>query len=163
MNDIPVIDIRELLYYIKQAESDACDRSVKAVAGHIQQAMQQSGFFYVSGFTLDTTVVQHIQAAQQAFFGLPIEVKSQSAINADNRGYLASGMAKMHGAMQHDQKEVFFWGAELEPGHPLRQQQVPLCGPNNWPERPVDFKEAVLAYSEQIRAIGNALLRAIAH
>jgi isopenicillin N synthase-like dioxygenase len=163
MNNIPVIDIRELLYCIKQGETAALDCSVKTVATHIQQAMHQSGFFYVSGFTLDSAIVQNIQTAQEAFFRLPLENKSLSAINSDNRGYLASGMAKMHGAKQHDQKEVFFWGAELPPEHPLRRQQVPLCGPNNWPEKPRYFKEAVLAYSEQIRAIGNAVLRAIAH
>lgn len=163
MSDIPIIDIRELLYCIEQGEPDALNCSVKTVANHIQQAMQQSGFFYISGFTLGTAVVENIQAVQQAFFRLPLEDKNLSAINTDNRGYLASGMAKMHGAKQHDQKEVFFWGAELEPEHPLRQQQVPLCGPNNWPEHPEGFKEAVLAYSERIRTIGNALLRAIAH
>ncbi|MFT4727279.1 MAG: isopenicillin N synthase-like dioxygenase [Granulosicoccus sp.] len=163
MNDIPVINIRDLLYCIEQAESEALNRSVKAIAGEIQQAMRHSGFFYVSGFTLDTSVIRHIQVAQQSFFALPVEIKNQSAINTDNRGYLASGMAKMHGARQHDQKEVFFWGAELAAEHPLRQQQVALCGPNNWPEQPVNFKDAVLTYSEQIRTIGNALLRAIAH
>lgn len=163
MNDIPVIDIRELLHHLEQAEPDSLDSAVNAVAVEIEHAMQQSGFFYVSGFTLDTSVVKKIQTAQHAFFGLPLDIKNQSAINTDNRGYLASGMAKMHGAKQHDQKEVFFWGAELEPEHTLRQQKVALCGPNNWPELPAEFKVAVLAYSEQIRTIGNALLRAIAH
>ena len=163
MNKIPIIDIHELLMSIKRENSTAIDQAVKGVATNIHSAMETSGFFYVSGFTLDKIVVETIQLAQRDFFNLPLEVKNQSAINTDNRGYLASGMAKMHGAQQHDQKEVFFWGAELDPNHPLRQQKTPLCGPNNWPESPTNFKAAVLAYSEQIRTIGNTVLRAIAH
>lgn len=86
MNDIPVIDIRELLHHLEQAEPDSLDSAVE-----IENAMQQSGFFYVSGFTLDTTVVKQIQTVQHAFFGLPLDIKNQSAVNTDNRGYLASG------------------------------------------------------------------------
>lgn len=42
MNDIPAIDIRELLYCIEQGETDALDCSVKNVATHIQQAITES-------------------------------------------------------------------------------------------------------------------------
>ena len=137
--------------------------SVKNVAGEIKSAMQHSGFFYVTGYEFDDAIISNLQRAQLAFFALPTVTKNESAISRDNRGYLASGMAKMHGAKEHDQKEVFFWGAELNAEHPLVVQGAPLCGANIWPDEPKDFKESVLLYSEQIRKIGNALLRAIAH
>lgn len=161
-HSLPIIDISALLKSSGDEHLKDKSRSLNVVADQINEAMQQTGFFYVSGYSVDSGVIEHIQSVQKHFFSLSAQIKAQSAISQDNRGYLASGMAKMHGAKEHDQKEVFFWGAELEENHPLRKDKAPLCGANLWPDEPVDFKEAVLNYSDHIRTIGNALLQAIA-
>lgn len=161
MKTIPVIDIAELL---KALESNASrlDKSTANVSSQIKQAVSASGFFYASGLSLQSSVVERICAAQRDFFALPFEQKSEVAINHDNRGYLATGMAKMHGSTTHDQKEVFFWGNDLPEHHPHLLNEVPLCANNQWPSQVVGFRKAVLDYSAMIRTIGNALLRAIA-
>jgi len=99
---------------------------------------------------------------QREFFTSAVAEKSRIAINSSNRGYLGHGQARMHGAEKHDQKEVFFWGAELPENHPHRQANLPLCGPNQWPEIPADFKQSVLDYATAIASLGNRLLRTIA-
>jgi len=159
---LPVIDLQELLRAIRSGAQDELDSCVATVAHDISTAVHYCGFFYVSGFRIDNGILKNVLEAQRTFFALPDDIKKESAIDEHNRGYLASGMAKMHGAKEHDQKEVFFWGAELPDDHPLRVNNAPLSGPNNWPTQAPGFREAVLAYSEVIRSIGDALLQAIA-
>lgn len=159
---LPIIDIGQLLAVDAKDSSKALSEATNSVADQISDAMKHTGFFYVSGYSVDARIIEDIQRVQKIFFSLPAKQKNKCAINRDNRGYLASGMAKMHGAKEHDQKEVFFWGAELDDQHPLRVQNAPLCGPNLWPEDPADFKSSVLNYATHIQKIGNALLRAIA-
>lgn len=162
MNNIPVINIAELLQSIAHDSPDT-GKHIANISAQIKQAMRSSGFFYVSGLSLQSAVLDNVRAVQRAFFALPIEDKNQIAINKDNRGYLASGMARMHGAKQHDQKEVFFWGTDLPDNHPHLLNKVPLCANNQWPQQVVDFRKAVLDYSAMISTVGNALLRAVAH
>ena len=159
---LPIIDISQLLAVDVTDSCAELSEATKSVAAQIRDAMEHTGFFYISGYSVESRIIDDVQRAQKNFFSLSTAQKNKSAISRDNRGYLASGMAKMHGAKEHDQKEVFFWGAELDDKHPLRVQNAPLCGPNLWPEDPADFKTAVLNYSSHIQKIGNALLRAIA-
>jgi len=146
---LPIIDISQLLAVDLTDNSAELSEATNSVAAQIRDAMEHTGFFYISGYSVESRIIDDVQRAQKNFFSLSTAQKNKSAISRDNRGYLASGMAKMHGAKEHDQKEVFFWGAELDDKHPLRVQNAPLCGPNLWPEDPADFKTAVLNYSRQ--------------
>lgn len=159
---LPIIDVSQLLAADTMDSPTELSEATNSVAAQISDAMKHTGFFYISGYSVDARIIEDIQRVQKDFFSLSTAQKNICAISRDNRGYLASGMAKMHGAKEHDQKEVFFWGAELDNKHPLRVQNAPLCGPNLWPEDPGDFRSSVLNYSMHIQKIGNALLRAIA-
>ena len=132
------------------------------IAAHVSKALKASGFMYVKNHGIDADTIKLLRQTQRDFFALPIEKKQQIAIDANNRGYLGQGEARMHGAKKHDQKEVFFWGAELAADHPDRVNQLPLCGANQWPAEPVAFRSAVLSYATQIAELGNHLLKAIA-
>ncbi|MFK7891416.1 MAG: isopenicillin N synthase family dioxygenase [Granulosicoccus sp.] len=162
MSHITVIDIAELLQSISH-NSEYTSKHIADVSAQIKLATKTSGFFYIIGLSLQSDVLDEVKAAQRAFFALTPEQKNQVTINRDNRGYLSSGMAKMHGAKAHDQKEVFFWGAELPENHPQLLNNVPLCANNQWPQQISHFRKAVLDYAAMINFIGNALLRAIAH
>ncbi|MFK7858021.1 MAG: isopenicillin N synthase family dioxygenase [Granulosicoccus sp.] len=162
MKNIPVIDIAGLLQSIAHDSADTAVH-IATVSESIKHAMNDSGFFYISGLSLKSSVLENVLSAQRTFFALTPEQKNESAINQDNRGYLASGMAKMHGAKTHDQKEVFFWGPDLPESHLHMRNKVPLCANNQWPQQISEFRKAVLDYAAMIKFIGNALLRAIAH
>ena len=151
MQSLPVIDFAK----------NQSDSGLSAIANKIRQAMRSTGFFYLANHGLSTDTIERIRAAQRRFFAQDVSVKSAVAINASNRGYLASGMARMHGAVNHDQKEVFFWGAELDENHPDRRDGIPLCGANQWPDLD-GFRDAVLSYADGIQQLGNRLLAAIA-
>lgn len=162
MNILPVIDIADLLNAIA-SDSPTASKQVAKVAARIKSAVTESGFFYVSGLSMQSSIVDNVCAAQRAFFAQSIEQKNAITINHDNRGYLASGMSKMHGSTTHDQKEVFFWGTDLPDKHPYLINKTPLCANNQWPEQLANFRTAVLEYASMIKQIGDALLRAIAH
>ncbi|MFK8079034.1 MAG: isopenicillin N synthase family dioxygenase [Granulosicoccus sp.] len=162
MKEIAVINIAELMQSIA-SDSPETSALIADVSAQIRQAMQNSGFFYISGLSFQSETVDKVLTAQRAFFALSLEQKNQIAINQDNRGYLSSGMAKMHGSTTHDQKEVFFWGTDLPENHPHLINKVPLCANNQWPEQITQFRQAVLNYSAMINTVGNGLLRAIAH
>ncbi|MBX2824681.1 MAG: isopenicillin N synthase family oxygenase [Gammaproteobacteria bacterium] len=132
------------------------------IAADIKQATTQSGFFYLEKHGIPDTTIASIRQAQRRFFALPDEAKQGVAIDTNNRGYLASGKARMHGAKAHDQKEVFFWGAELPADHPDIRDQLPLCGANQWPDTMPDLRTAVLTYSNAIQELGEKLLACIA-
>lgn len=151
-SEITVIDLQGL-------ETPA---NLPAIAKEIAAALKATGFMYVKNHGIAASCIDQLRQSQRDFFALAVEKKQQIAINSDNRGYLGQGEARMHGAKKHDQKEVFFWGAELAEDHPDRVNKVPLCGANQWPAEPENFKPAVQSYAKQIGELGNRLLQAIA-
>jgi len=133
-----------------------------SIARDISAALSESGFMYVSNHGISDSIISRLQEMQHEFFNSATAEKERIAINSTNRGYLGHGQARMHGAEKHDQKEVFFWGAELAENHPHRQANLPLCGPNQWPDSPAGFKQSVLDYATAIATLGNHLLEAVA-
>jgi isopenicillin N synthase-like dioxygenase len=149
MAALPVIDIAGI-------EAEPRD-----VAAAIRDAMGLSGFFQIRGHGIDAGVIAGVRQAARRFFATPEDVKQAIAINRINRGYLAQGMARMHGAAHTDLKEVFFWGRELGPDDEEVRAGLPLCGPNQWPALE-GFREAVMDYHDAIAGVGDRLLGAVA-
>lgn len=107
------------------------EHAVNEVARQIQRALQAHGFMYVCNHGIDGALIENLRHMQRLFFSLPLEQKRQININSFNRGYLGQGEARMHGAQKHDQKEVFFWGAELADDHPHRLAGLACVDPTS--------------------------------
>jgi isopenicillin N synthase-like dioxygenase len=152
MPDLPILDL----------DTAVDSEGVRRLATQIETATSQCGFFYVTGSLLQANTIAAIRREQRHFFALSAEQKAKIAIDLNNRGYLASGQARMQGAVNTDQKEVFFWGPEIAADDPRVLAGVPLCGPNQWPENPPSLRTAVLNYAAMIKQIGDVLLRAMA-
>ena len=146
------------------AKLDLSDPSavvLSAAAKELLKATRECGFIYVDIGSGHANTIANIRRAQRSFFAQSIANKREISIDVNNRGYLASGMAQMHGAVRRDQKEVFFWGREADSNDPDVVAGLPLCGPNQWPEVG-GFQNAVLDYSSMIKSIGDKLLQIIA-
>ncbi len=152
MPDLPILDLG--------TADDAA--GMQALAKQIAAATTQCGFFYVRGDQLQANIIEAVRREQRRFFAQSVDQKAQVAIDLNNRGYLASGQARMHGAARSDQKEVFFWGPEISADDPRVLAGVPLCGPNQWPQTLTSLQPAVLDYAAMIGRIGDLLLRAMA-
>ncbi len=141
--------------------SDLSAVELSAAAEELLVATRDSGFIYVHIGSDHATTIKDMRRAQRSFFAQSVARKSEISIDLNNRGYLAEGLAQMHGAVRRDQKEVFFWGREADSNDPDVINGLPLCGPNQWPEL-AGFQNAVLDYSAMIQSIGDKLLQIVA-
>ena len=141
--------------------SDLSAVELSAAAEELLAATRECGFIYVHIGSDKATIIKDMRRAQRSFFAQSVARKSEISIDLNNRGYLAEGLAQMHGAVRRDQKEVFFWGREADSNDPDVINGLPLCGPNQWPEL-AGFQNAVLDYSAMIQSIGDKLLQIVA-
>ncbi|MDF1719546.1 MAG: 2-oxoglutarate and iron-dependent oxygenase domain-containing protein [Minwuia sp.] len=151
MTDIPVIDLGPLA-----AEDGG------GVPARIAQAMQRSGFFYITNHGVDVQVIAHAADMALAFFRLPPDEKRKVAVTKHHRGFNALGDARMYKAKRPDHKEFFQIGLDL----PLDDVDVaagqPLRGPNIWPETPPGFRDAFETYYAAMADCGQRLLQGVA-
>lgn len=141
--------------------SDLSSVQLSKASSELKQATRECGFIYVHIGNQHATTIQNMRRAQRSFFAQSVENKNAIAIDENNRGYLAEGMAKMHGAKRTDQKEVYFWGREADNDDPDVIAGLPLCGPNQWPDIE-GFKSAVTDYSSMVQSVGDKLLQTVA-
>ena len=149
----------EALAHLDLSNPDSVD--LAEAAADLVKATEKCGFAYVQISDGYASTIEQVRRVQRSFFTLTSRQKSDVAIDINNRGYLAEGMAQMHGAVRKDKKEVFFWGREADSGDPDVIAGLPLCGPNQWPSVE-HFQDAVNAYSDVVKVIGDKLLQIIA-
>jgi isopenicillin N synthase-like dioxygenase len=61
-----------------------------------------------------------------------------------------------------DLKEGIYFGAELDPEDARVRARTPLHGPNLFPRHPVELREVVLTYLEEMTRLGQVLLSGMA-
>ncbi|MEU8144879.1 2-oxoglutarate and iron-dependent oxygenase domain-containing protein [Nonomuraea sp. NPDC048901] len=147
MSELPVIDISPLL---SRGNADA-------VAERIGAACRDSGFFYVSGHGVSPELVARLDAAARRFFELPVEVKNEISMERGGRawrGFFPVGDELTSG--RPDQKEGIYFGAE-EPA-----SELPLHGPNLFPEQVPELRAAVLDYLGTMTGVAQAVMSGIA-
>jgi len=150
-SEIPVLDIGGISTLEGQ----------QALAGPLFDAARNVGFFYIRNHGIPAPVAAAAFAASRSFFELPESQKARIAVDRNQRGWMAAGMANLEGARTHDAKEVFFWGLDLPPDDPDIGQ--PMVAPNQWPD---DFcpglKPALLPYYQAVLEVSRGLLGALA-
>jgi isopenicillin N synthase-like dioxygenase len=151
---LPVVDVSPLL-------SDG-PGSV-AVAEQIGAACRTSGFFYVTGHGVPSTLVDRLDAASRAFFELPEPVKQRIAMAHGGRawrGFFPVGGELTSG--RPDLKEGVYFGVELPPDDPRVVAGRPLHGANLFPVEVPELRTAVLAYLDALTGVAQAVLRGVA-
>ena len=150
---IPVIDIGGL---------ESSNEETTRVAREISIACRESGFFYVVGHGVSTTLQDDLLAASREFFALPLERKLEIRMELGGpawRGYFPLGTELTSG--QPDHKEGIYFGSELPNDHPRVRQRTPLHGPNLFPDLP-DFRETIIGYIGALTTLGHRLMEGIA-
>lgn len=153
IEDIPVIDIAPLLRGESMAET----------AEALMRAAQNTGFFYIQGHGISESLQQQAFDIAKRFFDLPLDDKQQIAVNRQQRGYLAPGMATLKGGKTHDLKEMFFWGPESWlPRLEAQRAEIPLVADNLWPNALPELAEQLLPYYRAVCQVGHRVLAALA-
>ena len=124
---LPVIDFTDFASRSAQARQE--------IAMEIHQAIIETGFFYLDGHGLETSIADCMAAAQW-FFDCPQADKREMAIEKSSchRGWYTIGGETLD-ARHHpegDYKEGLKIGQDLDPSHPFVQMGLPLHGPNLW-------------------------------
>ena len=127
------------------------------VAGAIDSACREHGFFSVVGHGIDPSLFDRLQSEARAFFALDDSEKAAIAMEHGGRawrGWFAVGGELTSGVP--DNKEGIYFGAELPPS------DRPLHGPNLFPARPAGLRAAVLEALDAFTALGQRLLAGVA-
>ncbi len=160
--EIPVIDIAQ---FYTGTETDR-----KTVARQIDTACRDTGFFSITGHGVNEDTLARTRAMAEAFFAEPLaqKLKVERPPQKVSRGYnrfmdrsLAYSLGK---EAPPDLQEAFafgpeeFTGEEWIPG----DARTAMLAPNRWPDRPAGFRETMLAYDAEMRALGERMLDIVA-
>ena len=153
---LPVIDVGPLA-----GRGPAAMRA--GVAGQIQAACRERGFFYVTGHGVPAGLLDQLADASAEFFALPLADKLEIAMERGGRawrGYFPVGAEFTSG--RPDLKEGLYFGAELPDDDPRVLAGIPLHGGNLFPRQVPRLRSLVLAYLDALTSLGQAVLAGVA-
>ncbi|CAM6126579.1 unnamed protein product [Calypogeia fissa] len=136
--EIPVIDL---------GGAEGGDK--EAIRAEIGRACEDWGFFQVVNHGVPLSVLEGMRKDGRAFFGLPMEEKLRYACNPGtiaSEGYGNKMLVK--------DEQVLDWRDYLD----LHTLPLSRRVPSNWPALPDSFRQTVVQYSEEMRALAQRLL-----
>lgn len=127
-----------------------------AKAKSLVAVLEKEGFFYLNELPISNDTFDKLLALSDAFFSLPLDEKLTISIEKSRayRGYSVLGAEKTN--------QKTDWKESLDFGLDTNENNKPLHGMNQWPEEPLDFKQAFQDYYRDMMRIGNQLMRCIA-
>lgn len=163
---LPIIDISPFL------DPTSTHSARHETAAAINSACLDYGFFYLTGHGIPLSTMDEILSLAERFFALPLaekeKIKRFDAGGPEGgdgaRGYQGLG-ENVTGGLQ-DLQEAVDWYREWdddkrEVGDGGEGTVKALQGVNLWPEEPRELKEKYLAYIEQAKGVGKALVHAM--
>lgn len=150
---LPVIDLR-------LARQGAQARS--ALAGQLDLACSEFGFFYLIGHDIDVRSTDRLLQLSREFFARDAAEKLRIHMSRGGRawrGYFPVGGELTSG--QPDLKEGLYFGTELDDDDPRVRAGTPMHGPNLFPDVP-HFRATVLDYMSALETTGQQVLSLLA-
>ena len=159
MNHVPVIDLTSA------RQGTRAERL--AVAGAIDQACREIGFFAISGHGIADRLVDDLRRAAHAFFALPMaeKVAVRHPVSGTNRGYHPVGgeaLSKANDAAAPPDLKEFFHVGPVDVGenaYYTGSEGRRHFEPNRWPARPPEFSRAATEYYRAMSGLIVELMR----
>lgn len=154
---IPIIDLAAMF---------GDDRAAKErVAGEIDKACREIGFFYVRNHGVSEATIARAYDESARFFALSLDEKMaihyKKARNMV-RGYVPMFQTHSDRTVKADYHDAFEYSLELPHDDPDHVAGIPLYGPNQWPANLPGFREGVSRYYDAVLDLGATLFRAFA-
>lgn len=159
----PVIDVSP--WYRGDAGRDA-------VAQHVREACESTGFFAVRGHRVPPALIEEMRSVSRAFFDRPVAEKEKVARPRpeQNRAWHADGtetLARLAGKESPpDYKEVFAMGPPDVPADDPWYHELPGAypnyAPNLWPAEPAAFEPTWRAYWRAMEDLQDTVARIFA-
>jgi isopenicillin N synthase-like dioxygenase len=136
-------------------------------ARELRHALEEVGFFIIVNHGVPRPLIEATFAEARRFHDQPLPAKMAVRMNEHNNGYMSMGRyavwtSDVNTNDQPDLNEAFFIKRERAADDPLLRSGRRFVGPNRWPEGLPGFREAVLAYTDAVDALGRRLLPACA-
>jgi len=152
---IPVVDLGPYLA--------ARPGAFAATAAELERALQDVGFFVIVNHGIPQRLIDDTFAEARRFHAQPMDAKLALRMNEHNNGYMMLGRyavwtSDVNANDKPDLNEAFFVKRERGPDDPLVRAGRRFAGPNQWPAQLPGFREAVLAYTGVVDALGRKLL-----
>ncbi len=155
MRHVPVIDITGL--------RSGTHQDATAVAGELDRACRDTGFFCVVGHGIDAGLFARLDAAARTFFALPDETKERVAMLEGGRAW--RGWFPLGGELTSgvpDRKEGYYFGRELPDDDPAVLAGTPLHGRNLFPAEVPALGDVVLEWLDALTDLGHVVMSGIA-
>jgi isopenicillin N synthase-like dioxygenase len=131
-----------------------------AVAAEVDAALQEVGFFLITGHGVPDDLRTRVRAEARAFFGLPPEIKPRYAVTVGGRGWMPTGVeanAYAEGTpTPPDLKESFTVGSDQPTGDAEIDEF--WFQPNVYPPEAPALQPAAIAYLACMRRLADELL-----
>ena len=162
MEVVPVIDIAPFL--------DGTPEGIAFVANQVANACENIGFFQITGFGVDETLIQGVYDVSRRFFDLSEAVKASAAQPAPGqvRGWTAVGMEglsySLNEAAPGDLKEKMDMGPFSVPDDDYYtcEEAGPHFAPNVWPEEFPEMRPIWEKYFAEMSEVSRQVMRIFA-
>jgi isopenicillin N synthase-like dioxygenase len=141
---------------------DIASRDIDRIGAALDRACCEFGFFYVTGHNISPALSARMMTLAREFFASPLNEKMTIAMAHGGRAW--RGYFPVDGELtsgRPDRKEGIYFGTELGVDDPRVRAGLPLHGANLFPAMP-GFRDTILAYIDEVTAVGQMLLRGIA-
>ena len=138
--------------------------SLETVAAELRFALENIGFFYLTGHSVPQPLIDRFFAETKRFHAQPLDEKLKLKLNRSNNGYMPlRGHAQRHTTLNQtppkpNENESFFAKRERDPNDPDVKAGRDLRDPNQWPTGMPGFRETVLEYQDVMRRLIHKLL-----
>lgn len=148
-SEVPVVDLAAM--HVGTPHEKAL------LAERMATVCRDIGFFYVVNHGLSPADMRAPFDAARRFFSLPAERKQAVAMagSRDYRGYLPMKTLGDDPALKGNIHEAFHFYLERDAAYPA---DLPLRGPNQWPEDLPGFRDTLLRYYTQVDTLAYRML-----
>lgn len=154
IESIPVVDIGPLIKDGGEAK--------RRVAEEMCIAANGVGFFYVKNHGVPQALIDDVFRVTRTFFHSPPTDKELVSVTEKKRGYITPYKGIMQYSTTRDFRETFLWGREFDARTLDELADIPLVGPNRWPDFLPEMEKVLTAYFEACVDVGKRILEGIA-
>ena len=152
---IPTLDISKL--------TAGDTSSIPALGKVLRQALEEVGFFYLSGHGVSPACIEGALTAARTFHARPVSEKMQLRANEHNVGYMpvngyVSRSSRITTSTKPNLVEALFVKRDLGADHPDVLANKRFRCQNQWPDALPEFRSQVLAYCAAAEAVCTRLL-----
>ena len=138
---------------------DFADIKKRRDGGSLIETLREIGFFYLCNHGVEESYFVRLEEASKKFFNKPLLEKSK--FHMHNVGKVWKGFFELEGELTagaKDYKEGLYFGREIASNDPRVKAQVPMHGPNQWPEEFLAMRQAILEYFASLQEVASELL-----